>query len=127
MKRNCPARLKAVHAKVGRTSRPSRGGRGGRPYQRFEEVRRGSSRRGRPPFRSRPSASSSGRSAISDSRRGIFPVRERVGEISGTGHEGELSHPEEGNEGNQEVGGLYNAHYDQHDHDQYDQYEQSNF
>ena len=128
VKRNCPARLKAVHAKVGRTSRPSRGGRGGRPYQRFEEVRRGSSRRGRPPFRSRPSASSSGRSAISDSRRGIFPVRERrVGEISDTGHEGELSPPEEGNEGNQEVGGLYNAHYDQYDHDQYDQYEQSNF
>ena len=124
VKRNCPARLKAVHAKVGRSSRPSRGGRGGRPYQRFEEVRRGSWRgRGRPPPRSRPSASSS-----SDSRRGIFPVWERmVGEISDTGHEGEPSPPEEGNEGNQEVGGLYDAHYDQYDHDQYDQYEQSNF
>ena len=49
----------------------------------------------------------------------------RVGEISDTGHEGGPSPPEEGNEVNQEVGGLYDAHYDQDD--QYDQYDQSNF
>ena len=113
VKRNCPARLKAVHAKVGISSRPSRGGRGGRTYQRFEEARRGSPRRGRPPPRSRSSTTPSGRSAM-DSRRGIFPVRERrVGEISDTGHEEHSAPPEEGGELDGEVGGLYDAKYDQ--------------
>ncbi len=110
VKKFCPARLKAVHAKVGSSSRPPRGGRGGR--SRFEEVRRGSSRRGRS-TRGRPSASTSGRSAVGDSRRGIFPVRDRrVGEISDAGQPGEE------HEVSQEVGGLYNDqdyHYDQPD------------
>ena len=128
VKRNCPARLKAVHAKVGRTPRPSRGGRGGRPFRRFEEVRRGAPRRGRPSPRFRPSASSSGRSAVSNSRQGILPYRERgVGEIADNGHEegAPATTPEERNDINQEVGGLYDAQYDYYD--QYDQQDQSNF
>ena len=49
-----------------------------------------------------------------DSRKGIFPVRDRrVEEISDTGHEGDPSPPEGGSEMNNEVGGLYDAHYDQ--------------
>ena len=116
VKRNCPARLKAVHAKVGRTPRPSRGGRGGRPFRRFEEVRRGAPRRGRSSPRLRSAASASGRSAVSNSRNGILPYRERrVGEISDSGQEGGAPAPEEKDDINQEVGGLYDAQYDYYD------------
>ena len=112
VKRSCPARLKAVHAKSGSASRPSRGGRGGRSYQRFEEVRRGAPRRGRPPPRNNSSTASSSRQAM-DSRKGIFPIRERrVGKISDTVHEEDSAPPEEG-ELDGEVGGLYDSQYDQ--------------
>ena len=106
VKRSCPARLKAVHAKSGSTPRSSRGGRGGggRSYQRLEEVRRGAApRRGR----------GRGRGSSSDSRRGIYPVRERrVGEISDVLHEEDTELPE-GEEVNGEVGGLYDSNYEQ--------------
>ena len=105
VKRSCPARLKAVHAKSGSTPRSSRGGRGGggRSYQRLEEVRRGAPRRGR----------GRGRGSSSDSRRGIYPVRERrVGEISDVLHEEDPGLPEE-EEVNGEVGGLYDSNYEQ--------------
>ena len=73
VKRLCPSRLKAVIAKSGGAPRSFRGRKGGRA---FEEVRRGSSRRGRAPPRGRPSAAPSSRQ-VTDSRRGIFPVRDR--------------------------------------------------
>ena len=105
VKRSCPARLKAVHAKSGSTPRSSRGGRGGggRSYQRLEEVRRGAPRRGR----------GRGRSSSSDSRRGIYPVRERrVGEISDVLHEEDPGLPEE-EEVSGDVGGLYDSNFEQ--------------
>ena len=125
VKRNCPSRLKAVHAKVGRMPRPSRGGRGGRPFRRFEEVRRGAPRRGRSSPRFRSTVPSAGRSAVSNSRQGILPYRERgVGELADRGQEEgpPSATSEERNDINQEVGGLYDAQYDY-----YDQQEQSNF
>ena len=49
----------------------------------------------------------------SDSRRGIFPVRERrVGEISDTVQEEDSGPPEE-EEVDGEFGGLYDPHYEQ--------------
>ena len=104
MKRLCPSRLKAVIAKSGGSSRSSQGGKGGRA---FEEVRRGSSRRGRPPPRSRPAAVPSSRQ-VTDSRRGIFPVRDRrgVGELSGTTDVEGPAQPEGEELNGGEVGGL---------------------
>ena len=112
VKRSCPARLKAVHSKAGGSASPSRGGRDGRSYQCFEEVCQEAPRRGRPPPRNRASTAPSSRQTT-DSRRGIFPVRERrVGEISDTVPEEDSAPPEEG-ELDGEVGGLYDSQYDQ--------------